>query len=185
MSRTAWYSASPWLELGPGGTGKFNDGFNLRRGRIFFEGTLYEAVDYKFELEFANGLGFSPVGTTGAVQFNSVTNSPGPTDAWITVKDVPLLGNVRIGSQKEWFSLEHLNNYRALEFLERSYLFDFAQATAFNNGFTPGISVFRTVLGSSPSAQRRSAKSWRSTRRTSERRTLPSSGRTRATSDVS
>ena len=119
---------------------------NFRRGRIFFEGTLYEAVDYKFELEFANGIGFSPAGTTGTVTPGSVTNSPGPTDAWITVKDVPFFGNVRIGNQKEWFSLEHLNNYRALEFMERSYLFDFAQATAFNNGFSPGVSVFRTWL---------------------------------------
>lgn len=143
----AFYSASPILQLTTGGgIGKFNDGVNLRRGRIFFEGTLYEAVDYKFELEFANGIGFSPAGTQNAATAGSVTNSPGPTDAWITVKDVPFFGNVRIGNQKEWFSLEHLNNYRALEFMERSYLFDFAQATAFNNGFSPGVSVFRTWL---------------------------------------
>ncbi len=143
----AWYSASPILQFGtPGGTGAFNDGANLRRARIFFEGTLYQAVDYKFELEFMNGVGFSPAGTTGAVTPTSVTNSPGPTDAWINIKDVPFFGNVRIGSQKEWFSLEHLNSYKYLEFLERSYLFDFAQATAFNNGFSPGISVFRTWL---------------------------------------
>ncbi len=142
----AWYSASPLLELGRGGTGKFNDGANLRRGRIFFEGTLYEAVDYKFELEFANGIGFSPAGTQTAITAGSVTNSPGPTDAWMTVKDVPLLGNVRIGNQKEWFSLEHLNNYRALEFLERSHLFDLSQPTAFNNGFSPGVSTYRTWL---------------------------------------
>jgi phosphate-selective porin OprO and OprP len=141
-----WYSATPILELGTGGTGKFNDGFNLRRGRVFFEGTLYDAVDYKFELEFFNGIGFSPATTTGSVTAASVTNSPGPTDAWITVKDVPFFGNVRVGSQKELFSLEHLNSYRYLEFLERSYLFDFAQATAFNNGFSPGVSVFRTWL---------------------------------------
>ena len=140
----AFYSASPLLELGRGGTGKFNDGVNLRRGRMFFEGTLYEAVDYKFELEFANGIGFSPAGTQNAVVAGSVTNSPGPTDAWMQVKDVPFFGTVRVGNQKEWFSLEHLNNYRALEFLERSYLFDFAQATAFNNGFSPGVSTFRT-----------------------------------------
>jgi phosphate-selective porin OprO/OprP len=140
----AWYSATPLLQFGPGGTGPFNDGANLRRGRLYVEGTLTQALDYKFELEFFNGLGFSPAGTTGAVQFNSVTNSPGPTDAWLTVKDVPLVGNVRIGSQKEWFSLEHLNSYRFLEFMERSYLFDFSQPTAFNNGFSPGVSAFRT-----------------------------------------
>ncbi len=144
-----WYSASPILEmgrLGNDGVGKFHDAANLRRGRIFFEGTLYEAVDYKFELEFFNGIGFSPAGTTNPTIAGSITNSPGPTDAWMTIKDVPFLGNIRIGSQKEWFSLEHLNSYRNLEFMERSFLFDFAQATAFNNGFSPGISVFRTWL---------------------------------------
>ena len=51
----------------PAAPGAFNDGANLRRGRLFFEGTLYQAVDYKFELEFFNGIGFSPAGTQSAV----------------------------------------------------------------------------------------------------------------------
>ncbi len=142
----AWYTAPAALERFPGGTGPFNDGVNLRRGRIRMEGTAYKDYDFLFELEFANG--FLPAGTgtaggnVGGV--TSVTNSPGPTDAWVTVKNVPFLGNVRIGSQKEPFSLEHLAGYRFLEFMERSYLFDMSQPTAFNNGFSPGISAFRT-----------------------------------------
>lgn len=138
----AWYSAGSGLQQFPGGTGRFNDGANFRRIRIFLEGSMYKNIDYKVEIEFMNG--FSPAGLSAPVSVATVSNSPGPTDAWITVKDVPWLGNLRIGNQKEWFSLEHLNNYRALEFLERSYLFDFSQPTAFNNGFTPGISAFRT-----------------------------------------
>ena len=138
----AWYTAGTGLQQFAGGTGRFNDGANFRRLRIFLEGSMYKNIDYKVEVEFMNG--FSPAGLTGPVSASTVSNSPGPTDAWITVKDVPRLGNVRIGNQKEWFSLEHLNGYRALEFLERSYLFDFSQATAFNNGFSPGISAFRT-----------------------------------------
>lgn len=138
----AWYTAQPSLQTFPGGTGPFHDGFNMRRGRLFIEGSAYTNIDYKFEIEFMNG--FSPAGLTGPVSAATVSNSPGPTDAWVTVKNVPGLGNVRVGSQKEWFSLEHLNGYRYLEFMERSYLFDFAQATAFNNGFSPGISAFRT-----------------------------------------
>ena len=138
----AWYTAGTGLQQFAGGTGRFNDGANFRRLRIFLEGSMYKNIDYKVEVEFMNG--FSPAGLTGPVSAATVSNSPGPTDAWITVKDVPWLGNVRIGNQKEWFSLEHLNGYRALEFLERSYLFDFSQATAFNNGFSPGISAFRT-----------------------------------------
>lgn len=140
----ALYGASSSLELGPGGTRKFRDGANLRRGRVLFEGTLYQTVDYKFEFEIANGIGFSPVGTTNEAVVGSVTNAPGPTDAWVTIKNVPWIGNIRIGNQKEWFSLEALNSHKALEFLERSYLFDFSQMTAYNNGRSPGISVFRT-----------------------------------------
>ncbi len=140
----AWYSASSILELGPGGTGKFNDGFNPRRMRILAEGTIYDRIDFMVEYEFANGIGFAPAGAVNQTFTGSITNSPGPTQAWITVKDVPGVGNVRIGNQKEWFSLEHLNSHKFLEFMERSYLFDFSQPTAFNNGFSPGISVFNT-----------------------------------------
>jgi phosphate-selective porin OprO/OprP len=141
----AFYQASPLLQLAPpAGVGPFNDGANMRRARLFAEGTFYDAVDFKFELEFMNGIGFSPAQTENPINESSVTNAPGPTDAWINIKDVPFFGNVRIGSQKEWFSLEHLNVYRYLEFMERSYLFDFSQPTRFNNGFSPGISAFRT-----------------------------------------
>lgn len=139
---SAWYTASDALQFFPGGTGRFNDGTHLRRGRLFIEGSAYTNIDYKFEMEFVNG--FSPAGLTGPATVNTVSNSPGPADAWVTIKQVPVVGNVRIGSQKEWFSLEHLNSYRNLEFLERSYLFDFSQPTAFNRGYSPGVSVFRT-----------------------------------------
>ena len=138
----AWYSASDAVQFFPGGIGKISDGVNLRRARLYMEGSMHTNIDYKFEMEFMNG--FSPAGLSGPVAVNTVSNSPGPTDAWVTIKNVPFLGNVRVGSQKEWFSLEHLNGYRYLEFMERSYLFDFSQATAFNNGFSPGISTFRT-----------------------------------------
>ncbi|MFO0848485.1 MAG: porin [Gemmataceae bacterium] len=137
----AWYTGSDALQYFPGGVGRFQDGFNIRRGRLRAEGSMYKDYDFLFELEFFNG--FYPAGLTVPPGFATVVNNLGPTDAWVTVKNVPVLGNVRIGSQKEWFSLEHLNSYRYLEFMERSYLFD-QSLTAFNNGFSPGISAFRT-----------------------------------------
>ncbi len=136
----AWYTAPAALERFPGGTGPFNDGVNQRRGRLRADGTLYKSVDFAIEYELFNGVG--PVGVPATPA--NVFNTPGPTDAWVTLKNIPVVGNIRIGNQKEPFSLEHLNNYRALEFLERSVLFDASQATRFNNGFTPGISMFRT-----------------------------------------
>jgi hypothetical protein len=59
------------------------------------------------ELEFFNG--FRAVDQSDdATQFQArVFNSPGPTDAWMRFKSLPLIGNLRIGSQKEPFSLEH------------------------------------------------------------------------------
>ena len=138
----AFYSPGRGVQFNNGGTGRFSDGVNLRRGRLFAEGTFYHDFDYKFELEFFNGFLAAGAGTNATN--TNVANTPGPTDANITARNVPFVGNVRIGNQKEWFSLEHLNSYRFLEFLERSYLFDASQATAFNNGFTPGVSVFRT-----------------------------------------
>ena len=138
----AGYSGGLGVQRFPGGVGQFNDGVNARRMRIYMEGTVYKDFDYKFELEFMNG--FSPAGLSGPAAPGTVSNSPGPTDAWIQAKNIPGIGNIRIGSQKEWFSLEHIENYRALMYMERSYLFDFAQATAFNNGFSPGISAFNS-----------------------------------------
>ena len=138
----AWYTAQPSLTKSPGGTGVFNDGVNMRRGRLFAEGTIAKDFDYKFEIEFANG--FSPAGLSVPAAAGTVSNSPGPTDAWMQWKSIPVLGTLRVGNQKEPFSLEHLENYRLLGFMERSYLFDAGQATAFNNGFSPGVSLFNT-----------------------------------------
>jgi phosphate-selective porin OprO/OprP len=140
----AWYTGGRGVQTFPGGVGRFQDGANARRMRLLLEGTVFQNVDYKYELEFMNG--FSPAGLSGPVAPNTVSNSSGPTDAWVTVKEVPFLGNVRIGNQKEWFSLEHLESHKFLMFLERSYLFDFSQPSAFNNGRVPGISTFRTWL---------------------------------------
>jgi len=126
----------------PGGVGQFNDGVNARRLRLMLDGTWYDTFDYKLEVEFMNG--FSPAGLTGPASTATVSNSPGPTDAFVTIKHVPWVGNVRVGNQKEWFSLEHMESARQLMFLERSHLFDFSQPSAFNNGRSPGISTFRT-----------------------------------------
>ncbi|MGL6074847.1 MAG: OprO/OprP family phosphate-selective porin [Fimbriiglobus sp.] len=137
----AWYSGSEGLQRLPGGIGQLNDGVVPRRTRIFFEGTAYEHFDFFVNYELANGIG--PIGTAAATTSN-IAFSPGLLDAWVTINDVPGIGNIRIGNQKEWFSLEHLNSARFLEFIERSYLFDASQPTAFNNGRSPGVSMFRS-----------------------------------------
>lgn len=139
----ALYSVSEQVQFGPGGTGPFDDGVNLRRGRLRAEGSFHELLDFLFELEFFNGV---EVTNARIDQARSRTfNAPGPTDAHLTINQLPVIGHVRIGSMKEPFGLEHLNSYRYLEFMERSYLFDAFTPTAFNNGFTPGIMAFNTM----------------------------------------
>jgi phosphate-selective porin OprO/OprP len=138
----AWYTGGRGVQSFPGGVGRFDDGVNARRLRVMLDGTWYDSFDYKLEVEFMNG--FSPAGLTGRPSVTTVSDSPGPTDAYVTVKHVPWVGNVRIGNQKEWFSLEHMESARLLLFMERSPLFDASQPSAFNNGRSPGISAFRT-----------------------------------------
>jgi phosphate-selective porin OprO/OprP len=131
----AWYSGGLGVQEFPGGVGRFDDGVNPRRLRLMTDGTWHDTFDYKLDVEFTNG---SSTGT------GAVSDSPGPTDAYITVRQLPWVGNVRVGNQKEWFSLEHLESQRAIMFMERSPLFDASQPSAFNAARSPGVSLFRT-----------------------------------------
>ncbi len=136
----AWYSASPNLQTFPDGANRFPDGTAVRRGRIRSEGVMYSNVEFILELEFFNG--FVPDGLDRTPATTSLPVSP--TEAFITLSEVPFLGHVRIGNQKEPYSLEHMNSARYLEFMERSFNFDASPTSAFNNARNPGVSVFRT-----------------------------------------
>ncbi len=75
-------------------------GSEFRRARLFVEGTVYKIVQFKAEYDF----------TGGNVAFN---------DVWLGLKDVPGVGHIRIGHQKEPFSLEQLTSTRFTTFMER------------------------------------------------------------------
>jgi phosphate-selective porin OprO and OprP len=138
----AWYNAQPGVESAPNGPGDFQDAVSPRRLRLRMEGNLAKTIEYFFEMEFFNG--FNATVTNAPTNANTFL-TPGPTDAWITLTDVPIVGNIRIGNQKEPFSLERLNSARFLEFLERSYLFDLNPVSSFNNNRSPGILLFRNL----------------------------------------
>jgi phosphate-selective porin OprO/OprP len=78
-----------------------------------------------------------------SIDENRLSNVPAPTDLWGQFKDLPVIGNVRVGNQKPLYSFEHMTSSRFLNFLERSLNFD-AFVEGFNNGFAPGITVFDT-----------------------------------------
>jgi phosphate-selective porin OprO/OprP len=132
------YIAPAALRRGVPGTFPLDPGVSFRRLRLDASGSIYKHIDYMVQIDFVNGLTLGPGGPRS-------TDVAVPTDAWVTFKDLPVVGNVRVGNHKPWYSFEHLTSSRYLNFLERSLGFD-AFAEGFNNGFEPGISAFDTYL---------------------------------------
>ena len=122
-----------------GGIGRLDDATNFRRARFDFGGTFYRNIDFLMEWDFINTANAGRTGDPLAI------NTPVPTDMWVTFKEVPWVGNVRIGNHKPPISFEHLTSSRFLNFLERSLGFD-AFIENQNNGFEFGASVFDTYL---------------------------------------
>ncbi|MEI7861586.1 MAG: porin [Planctomycetota bacterium] len=117
--------------LAPG----LSDTVNFRRARIRIEGRMYELYDWAAEYDFVNQLNV-------ANQVFPTESGQGPftavTDLWFQVRELPILGTMRVGNQKDPYGFEHLTSSRFLNFMERSYSQD-AFEGPFNNGFLPGI----------------------------------------------
>jgi phosphate-selective porin OprO/OprP len=139
----------------PGGALGQADSVTFRRLRFGAEGTMYETIDWVSEFDFALalqnidqrdasapalGLRSFPTGT--GVQGGNTINVIQPTVVNMTFKEVPLFQNVRVGNQQDWFSFEHIESARFLDFMERAPIMD-AFSGVNNNGYTPGISAFR------------------------------------------
>lgn len=136
----------------PGGAGT-KDSYYFRRFRLGAFGTMWEQIDWAAEFDIANTeFNIDPVagGNNPATGLRSnatfpaggnVINGVAPTDVYITYRDLPYLGSIRGGNQKEPIGLEHLTSSRFLDFMERSPLQDAFNGPN-NNGYTPGVSVF-------------------------------------------
>ena len=79
-----------------------SNGNEFRRARLFTSGTIYKNVDFKLQLEFSGG---------------EVTLK----DAFITLKKLPVVGNLRVGHFKEPFRLEALTSSKYITFMERGF----------------------------------------------------------------
>ena len=88
-------------------TGVELDGTGIKRARLTAFGSVAENVDYRFQFELG---GFG---------------RPTITDMYPDIKEVPLLGFVRIGQYKQPFSLEELTSFRFNPFMDRSSIFIF------------------------------------------------------------
>lgn len=140
--------ASKAVEQGKGGTGPFNEGANFRRARLEVDGWLHENIDYFVEYEFANGPfntgvrpgNLTPAGTpTNTQPFTNIVNAPVPTDVWVSINNLPVIGTARVGNLKPAIGLDHLTSSRFLDFLERSSGFDTYYNR--NNGWESGFEI--------------------------------------------
>ena len=101
----SFFSAGNTVQFGPKGIGKLRDGVDARRMRIRLEGAMYENMLFCTEFDFINTL--DPQGNWPApVRSTSVSNTPAagipvPLDLWVTFRNIPYIGHIRIGNQKE------------------------------------------------------------------------------------
>ena len=116
------------------------DAVNFRRGRLRVDGTMYEIIDFAAEYDFVNQFNVNP--GTPATESNMAV-VPAVTDLWVNFKEVPYIGNLKVGNFKDPIGMEHLTSSRYLEFMERSPIQDLFTGPT-NNGFTPGIMAWDT-----------------------------------------
>ncbi len=115
---TVFFNQDPNLRFGSDNTTMLRDGSDFRRLRLRAEGSFWENVDFLFEVNFANFQDFS-----NADQ-DIVVGSVGLTDMWATFRDLPLVGNLRLGHFQPPISLEHLTSTNYFYYMERSPGFD-------------------------------------------------------------
>lgn len=132
---TSFFSGDNDLEepIPLGGIGPLHDSMQFRRARLRVDGTMYEQIEFAFEYEFLND------NSVDFAQTPPVANAtPAATDLWVNFSKLPLLGNIKVGNQKNPIGFEHLTSSRYLDFIERSFNQDLFYGP-FNNGFSPGI----------------------------------------------
>ena len=116
------------------------DTVDFRRARLRVEGRMYEFYDWACEYDFVNQINVNN-------EVYPTERDSGPltavTDLWMQLREIPILGTVRVGNQKDPYGYEHLTSSRWLNFMERSFSQD-AFEGPFNNGFLPGIQVMNS-----------------------------------------
>lgn len=114
---------------------------DFRRARLRVDGRMYEVYDFVGEYDFSNQLNANA--STFPTE-SSLGNYAAITENWIQIREVPGVGIIRGGNQKDPFGFEHLTSSRWLNFMERSYAQDLYEGP-FNNGFVPGVRLLNTT----------------------------------------
>lgn len=110
----------------------------LRRAVLQADGAIFDQFDYMLQYDFANASndnsGLQPP------SFGNLTSSPAPHNIWMQVRDVPFLGNVRVGNQYKPIGMANNTSGAFLPFMERPDVHD-AFYAPFDNGFALGITA--------------------------------------------
>lgn len=88
-------------------------GMEIRRARMYFSGTVYNNVEFKFNFDVAGG-------------------EIGIKDMYIGIKNLPGISSLRIGNVKEPLRLSSLTSSKYITFMERPFHTDFVPMR--NNG---------------------------------------------------
>lgn len=133
-----WFTQDSFLLLGNSNTSRLNDGSMFRRARLRADGLLWGYIDFVTEVNFAN---IQEVKNTSNQE--TQIGSVGLTDFYMTFRELPLAGNVRVGHFRPPVGLDRYSGSVTLNYMERSTLFDaFLAPTNFQNG----ILVFDSYL---------------------------------------
>jgi len=95
--------------------GDMRNGTEFRRVRLGAMGDIFQVVDYKIEVDFAAQS--ANLGTTANPSYLQQTALK---DCYITIKELPLAGNVRVGHFYECFGLETQTSDNYVTFMERN-----------------------------------------------------------------
>jgi phosphate-selective porin OprO/OprP len=125
MNDWVWWDASDELETGVGDD--IEDGTEFRRARLYIAGEVYEHVIFKAQYDFAGG-------------------DAAFKDVFVGLKDIPVVGIVRVGHFKEPFSLEELTSSKYITFMERSLPNAFAPSRNTGLGFLTTLLDERMTL---------------------------------------
>jgi phosphate-selective porin OprO/OprP len=108
----------------------------LRRAILQADGQIFGQFDYMIQYDFANASndnsGLQPP------SFGNLTSSPAPHNIWMQIRDLPYLGNVRVGNQDKPIGMTNNTSAAFLPFMERPDNHD-AFYGAFTNGYALGI----------------------------------------------
>lgn len=140
---TTAFTAGPGPNLEPMAGGlnpPLSGATNFRRGRFRIDGQMYENIEWLAEYDLVNQLQISQLADPTLENANGPY--PAPTEVWLAITKLPILGNVVIGNQNTLTGLEHITSDRFVNFMERSFLAD-AFTMPFNNAYAPGIVISR------------------------------------------